>query len=74
MDCSVDLEKDVNMFGRGTSNDFCFEQRAFRKNPNYQAISTKHFKLFRVCICILIMITAINKSTPVIADTLRTAS
>jgi len=43
----VDLEKDVNMFGRGTSNDFCFEPEAFRKNPNYQAISTKHFKLYR---------------------------
>jgi len=36
------------MFGRGTSNDFCFEPEAFRKNPNYQAISTKHFKLYRV--------------------------
>ncbi|KAK2574382.1 Serine/threonine-protein kinase Chk2 [Acropora cervicornis] len=43
----VDLEKDVNLFGRGTSNDFCFEQRRFKKNPNYQAISTKHFKLYR---------------------------
>lgn len=43
----VDLEKDANLFGRGTSNDFCFEQRRFKKNPNYQAISTKHFKLYR---------------------------
>ena len=46
---SVDLEKDVNIFGRGTSNDVCFEPRAFKKNPQYQAISTKHFKLYRVC-------------------------
>ncbi|XP_068749664.1 serine/threonine-protein kinase Chk2-like [Montipora capricornis] len=43
----IDLEKDVNTFGRGTGNDFCFEQRRFKKNPNYQAISTKHFKLYR---------------------------
>lgn len=43
----VDLEKDVNIFGRGTSNDVCFEPRAFKKNPQYQAISTKHFKLYR---------------------------
>ena len=47
---SVDLEKDVNIFGRGTSNDVCFEPRAFKKNPQYQAISTRHFKLYRVCV------------------------
>ncbi|XP_027059568.1 serine/threonine-protein kinase Chk2-like [Pocillopora damicornis] len=43
----IDLEKDVNTFGRGTNNDICFEPRAFKKNPQYQAISTKHFKLYR---------------------------
>ncbi|KAM7426213.1 Checkpoint kinase 2 [Porites harrisoni] len=43
----VDLEKDVNLFGRGTNNDFCYQPRYFKRNPNYQAISTKHFKLFR---------------------------
>jgi len=46
---SVDLENDVNIFGRGTNNDVCFEARAFKKNPQYQAISTRHFKLYRVC-------------------------
>ncbi|CAH3110770.1 unnamed protein product [Porites lobata] len=43
----VDLEKDVNLFGRGTNNDFCYQPRYFKRNPNYQAISTKHFKLYR---------------------------
>lgn len=43
----IDLEKDVNTFGRGTNNDICFEPTAFKKNPQYQAISTKHFKLYR---------------------------
>ena len=46
--CPVDLEKDVHIFGRGTNNDVCFEPRAFKKNPQYQAISTRHFKLYRV--------------------------
>jgi len=43
----IDLENDVNIFGRGTNNDVCFEPRAFKKNPQYQAISTRHFKLYR---------------------------
>ena len=53
IDCTLDLEKDVNLFGRGTNNDFCYQPRYFKRNPNYQAISTKHFKLFRVCYLIL---------------------
>ena len=55
--CFADLEKDVNTFGRGTNNDICFEPRAFKKNPQYQAISTKHFKLYRVGNHILLLIT-----------------
>lgn len=53
---ALDLEKDVNTFGRGTNNDICFEPRAFKKNPQYQAISTKHFKLYRVGMCIALFI------------------
>lgn len=53
IDCTLDLEKDVNLFGRGTNNDFCYQPRYFKRNPNYQAISTKHFKLFRVRYLIL---------------------
>ena len=53
---ALDLEKDVNTFGRGTNNDICFEPRAFKKNPQYQAISTKHFKLYRVGMCIALLL------------------
>lgn len=40
--------EDVYSFGRGTVNNYQFEAKDFQKNLHYQAISTKHYKLYRV--------------------------